>query len=70
MAKKIYTRTGDEGVTSFGDHKKIAKASELFELIRVLDELNCFLGFAAESVGAGGIGSVFAEVAATTRRVI
>jgi cob(I)alamin adenosyltransferase len=51
MKRKIYTRMGDEGITSFGDSKKIAKSSELIEFVGMLDELNCFLGYAAEALG-------------------
>jgi|UniRef100_A0A6C0LEZ3 cob(I)alamin adenosyltransferase len=41
---KIYTKTGDKGITSLFDCSKISKSSELIDLIGDLDELNSFIG--------------------------
>ncbi len=41
---KIYTKTGDKGITSLYDCSKISKSSELIDLIGDLDELNSFIG--------------------------
>ncbi|MCL5261080.1 MAG: cob(I)yrinic acid a,c-diamide adenosyltransferase [Gammaproteobacteria bacterium] len=47
---KIYTKTGDYGITATIEGKRVKKTSELIELYGSLDELNSFLGFAAESL--------------------
>ena len=41
---RIYTKTGDQGITSLYDCSKISKSSELIDLIGDLDELNSFIG--------------------------
>ena len=41
---KIYTKKGDEGLTSLYDCSIISKSSELIDLIGDLDELNSFIG--------------------------
>jgi len=41
---RIYTKTGDQGMTSLYDCSKISKSSELIDLIGDLDELNSFIG--------------------------
>jgi cob(I)alamin adenosyltransferase len=41
---KIYTKKGDQGMTSLYDCSKISKSSELIDLIGDLDELNSFIG--------------------------
>jgi len=41
---KIYTRTGDEGVTGLGDGGRIDKDSLRIETIGQVDELNCIIG--------------------------
>lgn len=41
---KIYTKVGDNGMTSLFDCSKISKGSELIDLIGDLDELNSFIG--------------------------
>jgi len=41
---KIYTKTGDQGVTSLFNCSKISKSSDLIDLIGDLDELNSFIG--------------------------
>lgn len=45
---KIYTRLGDNGLTSLADGKWVAKNSPIIELYGEIDELNSFLGFALE----------------------
>lgn len=47
---KLYTKTGDEGVTSLGGNKRIKKYSDVIELYGVVDELNAFLSYSAESL--------------------
>lgn len=47
---RIYTRTGDDGTTLLVNGKRVKKTSELIEFYGTLDELNSFLGFAAESI--------------------
>jgi cob(I)alamin adenosyltransferase len=41
---KIYTKTGDQGITSLYDCSKISKSSDIIDLIGDLDELNSFIG--------------------------
>jgi cob(I)alamin adenosyltransferase len=47
---KLYTKTGDDGTTSLTNKKRVSKNSEVIEVYGSLDELNSFLGFAAESL--------------------
>lgn len=47
---KGYTKSGDDGFTSLANGKRIKKTGELIELYGNLDELNSFLGYAAESL--------------------
>lgn len=49
---KIFSRKGDDGYTSLTNGKKIKKTASLIELMGGLDELNSFLGFAAEGLCA------------------
>jgi len=46
---KIYTKSGDDGSTSVANDKRVKKYSDLIELYGCIDELNVFLGYAAES---------------------
>jgi cob(I)alamin adenosyltransferase len=41
---KIYTRTGDAGMTGLGDGRRIEKNSHRIEAIGAVDELNCAIG--------------------------
>ncbi len=41
---KIYTRTGDKGITSLGSGDRVSKSDARLEAYGSLDELNCFLG--------------------------
>ncbi len=41
----IYTRTGDDGTTSFFGGKRVSKSDPRVELYGALDELNSWLGF-------------------------
>ncbi|HSX39407.1 MAG TPA: ATP:cob(I)alamin adenosyltransferase, partial [Candidatus Saccharimonadales bacterium] len=46
---KVYTKTGDKGVTSlFGGTRK-AKSDQIFDVLGTLDELNAQLGFVSSS---------------------
>lgn len=47
---KIYTKQGDSGYTTVASGKLVKKTSELIELFGSLDELNSFLGLAAEAL--------------------
>jgi|LakMenEpi03Aug12_release.lakeMendotaPanAssembly.Ray.scaffolds.fasta_scaffold37268_4 cob(I)alamin adenosyltransferase len=41
---KIYTKTGDNGLTSLYDCSRVSKASNLIDLLGDIDELNSFIG--------------------------
>lgn len=41
---KIYTRTGDQGMTGLGDGSRVGKDSRRIEAIGEIDELNCVIG--------------------------
>ena len=41
---KIYTRTGDDGLTGMADGRRVAKNTPLIEVIGEIDELNSCLG--------------------------
>ena len=45
---KVYTKSGDDGFTSLGNNKRVKKHSEIIELYGCIDEINVFLGYAAE----------------------
>lgn len=46
---KMYTKSGDDGLTSVAGGKRVKKYSDLIELYGCVDELGVFLGYAAES---------------------
>lgn len=41
---KIYTKTGDSGLTSLYDSSRVSKSSSLIDLLGDIDELNSFIG--------------------------
>lgn len=45
----VYTRKGDNGMTSLGDGQWVAKASVVLELYGCIDELNAYVGWAIEA---------------------
>lgn len=46
----IYTRKGDNGMTSLGDGQWVAKASIVLELYGCIDELNAHVGWTIEAI--------------------
>lgn len=50
MAFKIYTKTGDKGTTSLIGGTKISKSNIRIETYGTVDELNSWIGFAADSI--------------------
>jgi len=50
LMSRIYTKSGDDGSTSLVGGKRVKKFSEIIELYGCIDELNSFLGYAAESL--------------------
>ncbi len=48
-------KSGDDGLTSLADGKRIKKTSEIIELCGCLEELNAFLGYTAESLCANQV---------------
>lgn len=50
MALKIYTKTGDEGKTSLIGGTKVPKSHIRIESYGTVDELNSFIGLAADSL--------------------
>lgn len=49
---RIYTRTGDAGMTGLYDGGRVAKTDARFDALGTLDELNSWLGTAREDTGA------------------
>lgn len=47
---KLYTKSGDDGLTSLANGKRVKKSSEIIELYGGLDELSVFFGYVAESM--------------------
>ncbi len=47
---KLYTKSGDDGFTSCGFGKRVKKSTEIIELYGSLDELSCYLAYAAEAL--------------------
>lgn len=47
---KAYTKSGDDGWTAAANGKRVKKHSDIIELYGCIDELNVFLGYAAESL--------------------
>ncbi|EKE01341.1 MAG: hypothetical protein ACD_21C00156G0008 [uncultured bacterium] len=45
---KAYTKSGDDGFTNLGSGKRVKKYSDVIELYGCIEELNVFLGYAAE----------------------
>lgn len=46
MAQRIYTRTGDEGITGLFGGERVAKSAPRMEALGAVDETNCVLGAA------------------------
>ena len=57
---RVYTRTGDDGTTSLGTGKRVAKDSVRVEAYGTVDELNGFIGTALTS----GLDAVLVEALA------
>ncbi len=49
---RIYTRTGDKGLTRLGDHSQVSKTDARLEAYGTVDELNALLGLA---LACGGL---------------
>lgn len=47
---KVYTKTGDNGTTSFYNCKRTEKDNELIDLLGDIDELNSFIGLVDEKI--------------------
>lgn len=45
--RKIYTKTGDRGMTSLYDGSRVLKADKIIEVLGTIDELNASLGLLA-----------------------
>lgn len=48
---KVYTRTGDQGMTSLSAGKRVKKTNLKIELIGTIDELNSYIGWARLAIG-------------------
>jgi len=59
---KIYTRTGDKGITSLLNKKKISKAHPLIEACGSMDELVCYTGLLREHITAPEITGQLTEI--------
>lgn len=54
MSKKIYTKTGDEGLTSLLGGTKVPKNDWRIEAYGTVDELNSFIGLLSDKLYYGG----------------
>ena len=59
---RIYTRTGDDGMTGLGDGSRVDKDSPRVEAFGELDELNSLLGLLASYPAAGELLGEIADV--------
>jgi len=55
---KVYTRTGDEGVTSLADGTRVGKDDPRIELFGAIDEANCLIGLARVNVSDSDLNHV------------
>lgn len=66
MAKKritkVYTKTGDEGLTSLVGGMRVSKASSRVDAYGDVDELNAVLGLARSAVRNKGLGGILETV--------
>ena len=51
QSSRIYTRTGDKGMTGLGDRQRVKKSSVRIEAIGDIDELNCCIGLLLTKLG-------------------
>ncbi|HXD77448.1 MAG TPA: cob(I)yrinic acid a,c-diamide adenosyltransferase [Puia sp.] len=54
MAAKIYTKTGDKGMTALIGGTKVAKSHDRIEAYGTIDELNSFIGLLSDHLNAAG----------------
>lgn len=59
---KIYTRTGDQGMTGLGDGSRVGKDSRRIEVIGEIDELNCVIGMILTHEMRPAIKAILSEV--------
>ena len=59
---RIYTRTGDEGLTSLYGGQRIPKHRTRLEVVGTLDELNAFLGLALSEINDEDIRDALTDV--------
>lgn len=59
---KIYTRTGDSGLTGLFGGGRIAKDAPAVEAYGSVDELNAGLGVARAALGPGSLSALLAEI--------
>jgi cob(I)alamin adenosyltransferase len=59
---RIYTRTGDDGSTSLGDGRRVAKNDPRVEAIGAVDELNSVLGLLTTESLPPDIGHIIADI--------
>ena len=59
---KIYTRTGDAGLTGLVDGSRVSKAHPRMAAIGDIDEANCAIGVAVTSLGEGPAREMLARI--------
>ena len=59
---KIYTKTGDEGITSLFGGKRISKGSLIIEAYGTVDELNSYIGFVRDQAVNKSRAAVLIEI--------
>lgn len=59
---KIYTKTGDEGLSALGDGRRISKSNVIFDALGNIDEANAAVGVATSFVEDKKIVSILKDV--------
>lgn len=62
IINRVYTRTGDEGLTSVVFGSKVSKSSDIVNLVGDLDELNSYLGLLSSNLSTSEILALILEI--------
>ena len=62
MAMKIYTKTGDEGITSLIGGTKVFKSNIRIDTYGTVDELNSYIGLVHDHCRENGISTILTDI--------